>query len=115
MRFANLVMFALFVWSVLLQANDPDPAVWMAMYGAAALACVWWERRWGTRWLAGGVGLLALGWAGWTLATMHLGVPLAEALGDWQMHADGSEEARESGGLLIVAAWMGVLWRWPRP
>ena len=37
MRYVNLIIAALFAWSAILQYNDPDPWLWIAMYAAAAV------------------------------------------------------------------------------
>jgi hypothetical protein len=39
MRIFNLVFCILFIIFAALQYNDPDPYVWMPIYGAAAFAC----------------------------------------------------------------------------
>jgi len=109
MRAANLFFALCYALSVAVQYNDPDPLPWMAIYAAAAATTLAWERGRGVR--APALILLALSaaWAAWILARLELGVPLAEALGDWGMHGQGSEEAREIGGLAFVAAWMAAL------
>ncbi len=134
MRALNGVFGLLFVFSAALQYNDPDPWGWAAVYLWAAGACIAWER--------GGLGPAAPGrgpggtplkrarglhpvwwalpgvcltWSGTILAGMTLQVPLAQALTDWGMHTAGSEEAREIGGLWIVAAWTGFLLCFRRP
>lgn len=113
LRVANVAFALLFVFSVIVQYNDPDPVRWMTIYGLATWACVAWERRRVSpaRWV---VPLLALAWAiDWAVGT-HLGVPAWSALTDWGMHAQGSEELRETCGLLLVAAWTGLLAARPR-
>jgi hypothetical protein len=58
---------------------------------------------------AGAGALGALVWAG-TLAPGVVGrVSLGELLQSYGMLSTAVEEGREMGGLLIVAAWMGVL------
>lgn len=64
MKIANYVMLVAFVFGVIVQYNDPDPARWMAIYGAAALACGLYAagRR---QWIAPGIVLLvAVIWGG---------------------------------------------------
>jgi hypothetical protein len=41
----NWLMAALFGLSAVLQYNDPDPLSWIALYAAAAAACVLWGLR----------------------------------------------------------------------
>ena len=42
---ANVAMLAMFVFSVAVQYNDPDPLPWMAIYAAAAVVCGFEIRR----------------------------------------------------------------------
>jgi len=113
LRFANAAFALLFVFSVVAQSLNKDPVRWMAIYGLAALSCVAWERRVVTpaRWLAP---LVAITWAAAWASTIHLGVPAWTALTDWGMHAQGSEELRETGGLVLVAGWTLLLAARPR-
>ena len=106
---ANVVMLLMFLFSVAVQYNDPDPWRWMPVYGVAALACVL-ELRGGLRWwipMLIGIGCLA--WAA-TIAPQVFGrVPFADMFGAWEMKNEGIEESREMYGLLIVTVWMAVL------
>lgn len=107
----NRVMAFLFLVSVLLQLNDPDPWTWMPLYGAAAATCVAADRgRLDPRFAVALAGISLL-WAVRIVLALHLDVPLLTALTDWGMHSGGSEESREAGGLLLVALWMLVLAR----
>lgn len=114
MRVANALFAALFLFSVAVQYNDPDPLQWVAIYLAAAAACLAWDRRWLPRWGPLVVAAVAAGWAVWIAVGLRLTAPFGEAVTDWQMHAGGSEELRETMGLGLVVAWMSVLARWPR-
>lgn len=40
MKILNLVLAAMFVIFAFLQINDPDPVVWILIYGAMAVTCV---------------------------------------------------------------------------
>ena len=40
MKIVNLVLAAMFVVFASLQVNDPDPVVWILIYGAMAVTCV---------------------------------------------------------------------------
>jgi hypothetical protein len=106
---ANLVMAALFLVSAALQYNDPDPLGWIAIYVAAAVACVQLgrhERSWVVPLL---VLVAAVAWIG----TLAPGVVREVAPDDLFKSMDdkgGSAElARECGGLAIVAAWMALI------
>jgi hypothetical protein len=114
MRVANFVFAALFSFSVVVQYNDPDPMVWMAIYGAALGACLAWERRRLPRGVAWAIVAVASAWAIVSLLGTHLQVPFFQALSDWKMHAGGSEELRETLGLVLVAGWVSALALKPR-
>ena len=102
-------MALLFAWSVELQWNDPDPAQWMAIYGAAAVLAVWFAWKKQVPWLWSVlVTIVAAAWAG----TLLPGVLREAEWGDLvktMKHENHAEEARELGGLAIVALWNGVL------
>ena len=104
-------MAAAFLLSTLVQYNDPDPFRWMAFYGAACVACVLAAARpQSLAWRVPAViGLVAAAWAA-TIAPRVIGrVALPQLFASWEMKSPLVEEAREMGGLLIVAAWMAVL------
>lgn len=109
---ADLVMLLAFAFSVVVQVNDPDPWLWLTVYGLAALACGLSLARRGHWIFPAGVGALAFGWS-LTLATRVIGrVPFADMFGAFEMESVAIEESREMYGLLIVAGWMAVLaWR----
>lgn len=101
-------MAGLFAFAAAVQLNDPDPIRWTALYLAAAglsLAAAFGRtpRRW-----AAALGLAALGWGALIAADANL-VLLRNIFDSWEMKDPGVEEARETLGLLIVAAWMAVL------
>jgi len=108
-RWTNVVMLLAFVFSVLVQFNDTDSLVWIAIYGVAAAACGLELSGRGGVGLPGATAIFALAWAA-QLAPGVLGqVPFSEMFGAWEMNDVGVEESREMYGLLIVAAWMTVL------
>ena len=102
-------MLLLFTLGAVVQVNDPDPARWIAVYSLAAAACLLSLRR-PIHWtLPALLGVAALAWA-LTMAPRVVGrVPLREMFGAFEMRNVGIEESREMYGLLIIAAWMGVL------
>ncbi len=105
----NALMLAAFGMSVLVQYNDPDPLPWMSIYGAAAGAVLWRMRGSLPRGIPLAVGLIALLWAV-TVAPDVIGkVGFSEIFASYEMKTAAVEKAREMGGLLIVAVWMGVL------
>ena len=109
LRLACLVFAGLFVLSAAVQYNDPDPVRWMLLYGAAAVVSLLVALGRATWTMAAAVALVALIWAA-TLAPAVLGtVGMGELVQAWEMKDTRIEEGREMYGLLIVAAWMGVL------
>jgi hypothetical protein len=106
---ASGVMAILFLFAVAVQHNDPDPLRWMAIYGLAAVACVLAVAGRLPRLAPVLVGAAALAWAA-TLARGVVGrVSMGQLFESYAMKSEVVEEAREMGGLLIVAAWMAVL------
>lgn len=111
----------LFLISVLVQYNDPDPLRWMLMYGAAMIACIWravavhfgnkngYTHR-ATLLFAiytSTVASAAIVWAVDWMPSLQP-VSLVHIFTDAGMYHAGVEEAREFGGLLIIAVWMGL-------
>ena len=104
----NVLFLAMFLFSVAVQYNDPDPVRWMAMYGFAALACILELTR-NQRWsLPAGIALIAVSWATSIGQNVH-GVRIGDLFAEFEMKNEMVEQAREVGGLLIVALWMFVL------
>jgi hypothetical protein len=102
-------MAALFLFAAAIQYNDPDPLRWMGIYGLAVLACALSLARQLPRLVPVLVGLGAVAWAG-TLAPGVIGrVSVGELFQSYGMLSETVEVAREMGGLLIVAVWMGLL------
>lgn len=106
---ANAVMLLAFAFSVIVQVNDPDPLLWMLIYGAAAAVCGLELGRRSNPLFAMGLSAAALGWAA-TIAPRVIGkVPFAAMFAEFEMKDLGVEESREMYGLLIVALWMAVV------
>ena len=103
-------MGVLFAFAAVVQFNDADPVRWVAIYGAAGSVSV--MAALGRRIPVPVV--LALGGAAlvWGLVIVSTG-PLASEythmFDAWEMKSLRVEEAREASGLLIIAAWMWIL------
>jgi hypothetical protein len=109
MKILNYVMAAAFLFSVIVQFNDPDPWLWMLIYGLAGAACVLAIGNRGSWIFPAAVGLVALVWA-LTLASQVIGkVAVGELFEAFEMKDERVEVAREFGGLLIIVFWMAVL------
>lgn len=101
---AFAILFALFAG---LQYNDPDPEVWVPIYGLAALASMMALWRVGRPWFY------------WLMAGLYM----VAAVYQWPPHFEGFlldemgmktiniELAREAGGLALCAVAMAVLGR----
>jgi len=105
---ANGTMLLMFLFSAAVQLNDPDPLVWMGMYGAAAVVCGLEIRRRAPLWAPVTVAVIALVWAG-SLYYRANEVPVSSLFAQWEMRDLRIEEAREMYGLAIVAVWMIVI------
>ena len=106
-RLANRLFAGLFLLCVALQWNDPDPLQWMAIYAAAAAACLGHSHpKWA--WFELLVLLLALSWAA-VLFPETEGVRLGELPRTMETRGGAVELGREVGGLSWIVLWMGVL------
>src|SRR5262245_48677716 len=72
MKILNYLMTACFLFSVIVQYNDPDPLLWMLIYGCAGAACVLAILNRGNWIFPAAIGLAALVWA-LTLAPQVIG------------------------------------------
>ena len=109
-RAFNRLMCVLFLLSVVVQWNDPDPLRWVAIYGAAFVVSTIVALR-GRVPIAAPLAVMVVALT-WALMSLGAG-PAADAYSHmfdaWEMKSAPVEEAREASGLLIVAAWMFVL------
>lgn len=88
---------------VVLQYNDPDPALWMAIYGVAALLCFG---------VVAGKTAPAILWAAavlYTLGAVYMWPSKYEGVQIGGGDIRNIEEARESLGLLLCAASFAIL------
>ncbi len=109
MKILNYVMAAAFLFSVIVQYNDPDPALWMLIYGLAGAACVM-AISGRLNWVfAAALGIVALAWALKIGAGVFRNVAFVELFEAFEMKDERVEVAREACGLLIVAFWMAAL------
>jgi hypothetical protein len=108
-KVANVAMLVLFLVAAGLQYNDPDPMVWIGMYGLAAVASGLYAAQRLAWSFAASVGVAALVWAA-TFAPRVLGTASpGDLVRSMKAETPQVEESREALGLLIVAAWMAAL------
>lgn len=113
---ANVAMLAAFVLSAAVQWNDPDPWRWVAIYVAAAVACVLGRRVGrGARLLAAVVGAAALLWASSLAPRALADLRPGDLVREMEASTPAIELGREMFGLLLVAGWMAVLVTVGRP
>lgn len=96
-----------FAYAVVMQYNDPDPAVWMSLYGIVALANVAaLAGRLSTRWIA----LASLPHIVYGLMlSPYLLRTSAHAFQSMGMNNELDELVREAWGAVICVLWMGGL------
>lgn len=105
-RTVSWVMAALYLLSVGVQYNDPDPLRWMAIYGAAAVAAALLpSQRWAIG-LALAVAAAALVWAVLLTPEIWGRVGLTDLWKKMSEKGGAVEIEREIGGLVLVIAWM---------
>jgi hypothetical protein len=92
-----------------LQYNDPDPAVWIAIYAAAAAACVGALRARRQWWFAGAVGFVAGAWAVTLLIRTLRQRSVANPFASMTVADDPVELTREILGLTGILLWMAAL------
>lgn len=100
------LLAVLFSLSVGLQVNDPDPGLWMAMYGAAAIACALLPAR---RLFAASallVGLLAAAWGAYLGSQVIDQLELSDLWMKMSEKGGAVEVGREALGLVIIAVGM---------
>lgn len=108
-RVCNAVFLLIFLLSAAVQYNDPDPVRWIAVYSAAAALCLAWFVVALPRWVPAVLLAVCLGWIALLLPQVIGEVSPGEVFESITMRTRAVEEAREIGGLLLVALWLTVL------
>ncbi|WMJ75473.1 transmembrane 220 family protein [Cytophagaceae bacterium ABcell3] len=110
MKYLSLLFFVMFVGFCAVQYNDPDPYVWVPIYGYAAVMCWMSFKGKFNFYMLGVSAVIYLIGAAFqfppSLVEYYEAEMSQKSLG---MHALGVEEAREAGGLLISGAVMLLL------
>ena len=105
----NALFLLAFLLSAAVQYNDPDAMIWIAIYLVAAYMCIARFRKRQPRWLPPTLLVISLVWVGTLLPNIIGQVSPAEIVESISMRTHEVEEAREIGGLMLVAIWSGVL------
>lgn len=105
----NVIFLVAFLLSAAVQYNDPDALPWMFMYLLAAGMCILQFRNTRQRLFPRLLLIASLLWAIALLPAVVGKTSLAEIFASVSMQTRAVEEAREIGGLLLVALWAGVL------
>ena len=108
LRIFNTLFLLAFLASALLQYNDPDALPWVIIYLASSMLCVLAYGKNAVRLVAALLLAVSLVWIGILLPSLG-DVSLAEIFESVSMQTRAVEEAREIGGLALVALWAGVL------
>lgn len=106
-RVLNGLMTVLFASAAVVQYNDPDPAVWMAIYGSAALCCALYLGGWLPFWAPTLLSALYAVGALYLSAQVFGGGGFFDPTGQEMIGV--MEQGREMMGLFITAGWTAVL------
>ena len=104
----NLLFLLSYTLSALVQFNDPDSGVWIAIYLAAALMCLLQASQRLPSSVPVLLLLISLAWIATLLPSLG-NTSLAEIFESISMKTRAVEEAREIGGLALVSLWSGWL------
>lgn len=105
----NTIFFFAFLLSAAVQYNDPDAAAWIAAYICAAFMCFAQVRQKLSRWVAAILLAGSLFYILITLPTLVGEVSWHDVFESVTMKTKAVEEAREIGGVALIAIWSAVL------
>lgn len=105
----NSIFMVIYLLSAAVQYNDPDALPWILIYLLAAGMCALHYRRKRQRLLPRALLVVCLVWMGTLLPDVVGQTSLSEIFASISMQTRAVEEAREIGGLALVAAWAAVL------
>ena len=103
---ASYVMAALFVVCAALQYNDPDPIVWMSMYGACAVVTAVLPSKRALVPVAYVLAIGALVWAAVLLYGVWGRMEVTDVVNKMSEKGGAVEEGRELGGLALSGVWL---------
>lgn len=100
----SIVFGVVFILFAAVQYNDPDPQIWIPIYGFAVLACAMAYTGTGRPWFFALMAVIYLVAAAYQWPPVFHGFSFGEGMRDMNI-----EEARESGGLGICAIAMVIM------
>ncbi len=107
-KLLNSVMLLLFTLAVVVQYNDPDPVLWMLIYGVAAALCVATMLKWHARPML--FAYMAICAARVVYLSPRFADTSIQAFASAGMSSITEEEVRELWGLVIFLCWSVVLY-----
>ena len=105
----NSLFLLAYLASALVQYNDPDPWSWIGIYLAATGMCIVQFRKRLPKWYPTALLIISLVWIGTLLPSVIGKVSPADIVESISMKTQSIEEAREIGGLTLIAIWSAVL------
>jgi hypothetical protein len=105
----NSLFLVIYLLCTAVQYNDPDALLWGVMYLAAAVMCAIQFRANPPRWLPRALLTISVVWMVTLMPSVIGQVPWQDIVASISMQTRAVEEAREIGGLFLVALWVGVL------
>lgn len=99
-------MAGLLALSAVLQVNDPDPVLWILIYGAGAITSLLLPAKPPAAALALLVGLVSGAWAIYLVHSVWGVIGLSDLTNKMSEMGGAVEVGREAGGLGIQAVWL---------
>lgn len=105
----NIFFLVIYLLCAAVQYNDPDALPWVALYLSAAAMCAARLRKRLPEWLPKLLFIVSLLWMGALLPNIIGQVSPQDIAASISMQTTAVEEAREIGGLFLVALWSGMI------
>lgn len=105
----NTAFLVIYLLCAAVQYNDPDALAWITLYLSAAAMCAARLRKRLPEWLPRLLLIISLLWMGALLPNIIGQVSPRDVAASISMQTSAVEEAREIGGLFLVAFWSGMI------
>jgi len=105
----NIFFLVTYLLCAAVQYNDPDALPWVALYLCAAAMCTARLRKRLPQCLPKLLFIVSLLWMGALLPNIIGQVSPRDVAASISMQTTAVEEAREIGGLFLVALWSGMI------